>query len=239
MPSGEVGGLIGAEEHGLVEGRADSLGQTRTDVRPDVVIGIVQHVLRNGNDTGDFLRIQLDVFPRLRGGLLIAGVAIHPVRHREAGKDRQHAGLGGHIRQTAHQLHRHGLFRYMLEDFSRIFFRDEDIRASTVNDRHSSIPPIVCFVVLLRPASGHTNGGVGIGAGRLFLAALIAERTAKAEIPMLAARIGKQVAVGLLDFFDLLIEADELAVLLADAVHLEQWHHHIGVPHVHAAQGHP
>ena len=122
--------------HRLVESGADGLTHAGAHVAPDVVVAVIEHVLGDRHDAGDFLGVQLHVFPGHAGGLLVAGVTVHEIRHGQGAQDGDGTGLGAHVGQTPHKLHRDRVLGDRLKDLFGFLFRDQDFSAAAIDDCH-------------------------------------------------------------------------------------------------------
>ena len=124
-----VSGLASAEEDGLVDDLAEGFLDTRTDLAPDVVVGVVKNCLRDRNDDSDLLSVEDLLVPLLLGGLLLLGVSVHEVRDRKSIKHGELGLLAGHVGQAGSRLS-HGA----LDDLAGVLLRNEGLGASSVDD---------------------------------------------------------------------------------------------------------
>ena len=118
-------GLAGAEEDCLVDAAAHGLDDAGLDLAPDVVVGVVQHGLGDGDDDGQLFGVELFLLPGLGGSALEAGVAVHPVCQGQHVQHVDALGLAGHVGQLAPGFQDGALLHNSLKDLAGDGFRDQ------------------------------------------------------------------------------------------------------------------
>ena len=125
---------VDAEQNGLVHPQADGFVDTRGHLAQNVKLSIGQNGFGDGDNDCQLTGGQVDVFPRLAGSLLIAGITVDPVGQRQHGKHRNAGLLAGHVGQLAAQLHHNALLGGILKNGADNLLTDEGFSAGTINN---------------------------------------------------------------------------------------------------------
>nr|DAG79914.1 MAG TPA: hypothetical protein [Caudoviricetes sp.] len=135
------GGLVRAKQDSAVNDLAERLDQTRADFAPDVIVGVVKHCLRNGDDNSDLFGIDFLLVPLHLGGLLHAGIAVHEVGSGKHVQNVHRLGLAGHIGEAAAHLEDGASLGHTLNDLTGDRFRDKPGKVGSVYNVSSHILP--------------------------------------------------------------------------------------------------